>query len=65
MRPARIELIIDELILEGVAPGDRYRVAEQVQRDIETALLSGGPVESNSPGAQVAQAVQAESKGTL
>lgn len=65
MRPARIELIIDELIFEGIAPGDRYRVAEQVQRDIEAALRAGGPVESNSTGAQVAQAVQAGSKGAL
>ena len=65
MRPARIELIIDELVLDGVAPGDRYRVAEQLQHDIETALMSGRPAESSSPGAQVAQAVQAESKGAL
>lgn len=65
MKPARIELVIDELILEGVSPGDRYGVADQVQRDIEAALAAGGPMEGTSPGAQVAQAVAAQSEGTL
>jgi len=37
MRPANIELHIEELALHGFAPGDRYRIGEAVQREL--ALL--------------------------
>lgn len=39
MKPANIALHIDELILHGFAPGDRYRIGEAVEREL-TRLLS-------------------------
>jgi len=32
--PAAIELHIEQLVLEGVAPGDRHAVADAVQRQL-------------------------------
>ena len=35
----RVDLHIEELVLHGFAPGDRYRIAEAVQREL-TVLLA-------------------------
>jgi hypothetical protein len=43
MRPARIELIIDELVLHGFAPGDRHAIGDAVQAHLES-LLAAGPI---------------------
>jgi hypothetical protein len=37
--PRRLELRIEELVLHGFAPGDRYRIAEAMEREL-THLLS-------------------------
>lgn len=35
MTPANIELHIEELVLHGFAPGDRYRIGEAVGREFQ------------------------------
>jgi len=34
MKPANIELHIEELVLHGFEPGDRHRIGEAVQREL-------------------------------
>jgi hypothetical protein len=38
MSPARIELHIEELVLDGFAPQDRHRIAQAVARELEELL---------------------------
>jgi len=35
MKPSHIELHIEELVLHGFAPGDRYRIAAAVERELQ------------------------------
>lgn len=42
MRPANIELHIEELVLHGFAPGDRYRIGEAVGRELQRLLAEPG-----------------------
>ena len=37
--PASVEVSIDRLVLDGVAPGDRYRVADAVQSELARLLI--------------------------
>jgi hypothetical protein len=39
-----IELKIDRLVLEGVAPGDRYRIADAVRSELELLFADPGAV---------------------
>jgi hypothetical protein len=49
-----IEFRIDRLLLEGVPPGDRYRIAEAVQRELTRLLMEHEvPASSPSPAHQV------------
>jgi hypothetical protein len=34
MKPENVELHIEELVLRGFAPGDRYRIGEAVEREL-------------------------------
>ena len=34
MKPANVELHIEELVLHGFAPGDRYRIGEAMEREL-------------------------------
>jgi hypothetical protein len=43
MKPAHIELIIDELVLHGFAPGDRHAIGDAVQAHLES-LLTGDSI---------------------
>jgi len=38
MKRARVELIIDELVLHGFSPGDRRAIGDAVQSQLETLL---------------------------
>ena len=38
MKSARVELHVAELVLHGFAPGDRYRIAEALQRELATRI---------------------------
>lgn len=42
MKPMNIELRIEELALHGFAPGDRYRIAESVERELQRLLAEQG-----------------------
>jgi len=42
MRPATIELHIEELVLHGLALGDRYRIADAVQRELTRLFAAQG-----------------------
>jgi hypothetical protein len=41
--PARIVVRIDELVLHGVAPGDRHAIADAVRGAITRQLQQAGP----------------------
>jgi hypothetical protein len=60
MKPANVELHIEELILHGFAPGDRYRIGEALERelarligaaDVPLSLAHGVDVERVDGGA--------------
>lgn len=42
MRHAAIELNIDELVLDGFAPSERYRIADAVQSELARLLSEKG-----------------------
>lgn len=39
MKPANIELHIEELVLHGFAPGDRYLIGEAVERELARLFI--------------------------
>lgn len=55
LAPAQVELHIEELVLHGFPPGDRYAIADAVEREL-TRLLGGvGAVELARKSMQVVQ----------
>jgi hypothetical protein len=42
LKPMNVELHIEELVLHGFAPGDRYRIAEAVERELQRLLAEQG-----------------------
>ena len=42
IQPQSFEIHIEELVLHGFSPGDRYRIAEGVEREITRLLLDRG-----------------------
>lgn len=42
MKPANIELHIEELALHGFAPSDRYRIGEAVERELARLFAGQG-----------------------
>ncbi len=73
MRP-RVELNIDELVLEGFSPGDRYRIGEALEKEltrllevrgVPESLTSGGEIEKINGGSfEVAPGARAERIGS-
>ena len=66
----RIEIVIDELVLEGFAPSDKYRIGEAVTRELERLFLESAPQpmpettrERVDAGAFVMQGTRGESIG--
>lgn len=53
--PAAIELHIEELVLHGFAPGDRYRIGEAVQRELMRLLGEQGMPPSLGQGGEIAR----------
>jgi hypothetical protein len=60
MNPSRIEVTIDELVLHGFAPGDRYAIAEALgqeltrllsEQGVPAAFMQAGEVERLNAGA--------------
>jgi hypothetical protein len=50
----RIEVDIEELVLHGFAPGDRYRIGEAVEQELSRLLADRGVPESLEGGREVA-----------
>jgi hypothetical protein len=48
MKPVRIELIIDELVLHGFAPGERHAIGDAVQAHLESLLAADSIALSSS-----------------
>jgi len=42
MKPQRVELEIEELVLHGFAPGDRHRIAGAIERELARLLGEEG-----------------------
>ena len=73
MMVRRIEVDIEELVLHGFSPGDRYRIGEAVEReltrlladrDVPQSLECGGEIANIDGGAfEVAQGSRAEAVG--
>jgi hypothetical protein len=42
MKPSRVELEIEELVLHGFAPGDRHRIAGAIERELERLFTERG-----------------------
>jgi len=42
MKPANVDLHIHELVLHGLAPGDRHRIGEAVRRELMRLLTEHG-----------------------
>ncbi len=60
MRPRNIKLHIEELVLDGFGAGDRYRIADSVEREltrlfaeqgVPQSLIQGGEIERLDGGA--------------
>ena len=54
-KPHAIELHIEELVLHGFAPGDRYRIADAVERELARLFAEQGVPPSLSQEAEVAR----------
>ena len=54
MMPKNIELHIEELVLHGFSPGDRYRIGEAVERELSRLLADRGVPQSLERGGEVA-----------
>ena len=52
---AQIELHIEELVLRGFAPGDRYRIGEAVERELIRQFVDQGTPPSLARGREVSR----------
>jgi hypothetical protein len=53
LNPARIELVIGELVLHGFDPADRYPIAAALQQELERRLGDGGVPPAWEAGGEV------------
>ncbi len=53
MMPKNIELHIEELVLHGFAPGDRYRIAEAVEAELTRLFAEQGTPQPLSNGGEI------------
>jgi hypothetical protein len=54
MTPKNIELHIEELVLHGLPPGDRYRIGEAVEQELSRLLADRGVPHSLVMGGEIA-----------
>jgi hypothetical protein len=45
LKPKAIELHIEELVLDGFAPGDRLSIGDAVERELSRLIAENGPAE--------------------
>ncbi len=55
MKPRNIEVYIEELILHGFDPKDRYAIGEAVQRELSRLFTEQGAHPSLSQGHEIAR----------
>jgi len=53
MRPRNIELRIEELVLRGFAPGDRYRIGNAMERELAHMFAEQGTPPSLAQGSEI------------
>ena len=53
MKPENLELHIEELVLRGFAPGERYRIGEAVKRELARLFDEQGVPPSLAQGSEV------------
>ena len=51
--PHSIELHIEELVLHGLSPGDRYRIADAVERELSRLFAEPGLLSSMADGDEI------------
>lgn len=54
MKPENVELRIEELVLRGFAPGDRYRIDEAMKRELARLFDEQGVPPSLAQGGEFA-----------
>ncbi len=54
MKPRDIKLHIEELVLDGFTPGDQYRIADSVERELARLFTEQGVPQSLSWGGEIA-----------
>ena len=54
MKPKNIELNIEELVLHGFSPGDRYRIGEAVERELVRLIGENEVPQSLVQGGEIA-----------
>ena len=54
MKPKNIELNIEELVLHGFSPGDRYSIGEAVERELTLLLADQSVLQSLERGREIA-----------
>jgi len=54
MKPKNIELNIEELVLHGFSPGDRYSIGDAVERELTRLLADQGVPQSLERGREIA-----------
>jgi hypothetical protein len=42
VKPANLEVLVEELVLHGFAPADRYRIGEAVERELDRLITQQG-----------------------
>ena len=55
MKPMNLEVHIEELVLHGFAPSDRYRIGEAVERELGRMFSEQGLPPSLGKGGEVAR----------
>jgi hypothetical protein len=55
MKPSNLELHIEELVLHGFVPSDRYRIGEAVKRELTRLFAEQGTPSSLARGREVAR----------
>ena len=60
-----IELHIEELVLHGFSPGDRYRIGEAVEQELTRLLADRGVPQSLAEGGEIASACRGESSSEV
>ena len=53
MKKQNLELHIEELVLDGFAPGNRYRIGEAVEKELTRLLADRGVPQSLKHGAEI------------